>query len=362
MGRIAAAVLAVWIGAAAAAEKPAVSLVVPFDGAVTRFPTALLVYRTAPGFAPAVTVGGRLLPAPRADKEADGDIRHLRVPLDEGKNLLVWKGPEGDTLFKARIFYFPEHLRKEGPPGSRRYDFHEESREALCAGCHPLPAPGAGSGEAAGRACAPCHEEVSGAKALHKPAAEHECLRCHANAYEPGRFRVNLAEGALCESCHPGALARLLGEKKFVHGPAAAGQCLVCHDPHGASGAGVLRNRPTELCRQCHEERVRATTRSGVHTKPECTGCHTPHAADNPALVHTDENALCLTCHPDPTVALGGHPLAGHPVSGPRDPSRPGKPLRCSSCHEIHGGRDVTQLKILENEAAQHKFCSGCHP
>ena len=53
--------------------------------------------------------------------------------------------------------------------------------------------------------------------------------------------------------------------------------------------------------------------------------------------------------------------IAGHPVEAPVDPSKPGKPMGCRSCHEPHGMKDISKADIQNNEAAQRQFCRRCH-
>ena len=62
----------------------------------------------------------------------------------------------------------------------------------------------------------------------------------------------------------------------------------------------------------------------------------------------------CVDCHED--MADTPHPVPTHPISGVPDPSRPGKELTCSSCHDPHGS-DHSSLLYQEG----YGICKRCH-
>ena len=74
-----------------------------------------------------------------------------------------------------------------------------------------------------------------------------------------------------------------------------------------------------------------------------------------------------------PTIALsgdrqGGHPYAGHPVSGRADPLAGGE-MSCISCHLAHGGTLDHHLKMaasipedaLNQNTETKDMCRECH-
>jgi predicted CXXCH cytochrome family protein len=116
-----------------------------------------------------------------------------------------------------------------------------------------------------------------------------------------------------CMKCHGEIMA-----KTFKHGPVDAGYCNLCHDPHASPYNSWLRKSPWDLCTTCHAEKA-----SGVH------------------------------------VVAGFAAGSSHPTRLKPDPSRPGKRLSCSSCHEPHGAesRDLFVLDIK----TRNELCVICH-
>jgi predicted CXXCH cytochrome family protein len=91
-----------------------------------------------------------------------------------------------------------------------------------------------------------------------------------------------------------------------------------------------------------------------------CTACHDPHASANEKLLLRAPNALCLRCHPRITgehvfVAFDGRP---HPLEGKPDPSRPGKPLSCLSCHSPHASDGQ---RLFWRGITKQDVCNDCH-
>jgi len=116
-----------------------------------------------------------------------------------------------------------------------------------------------------------------------------------------------------CMKCHPGMLSG-----SFRHGPADAGFCNLCHDPHGSPSPAWLRKPSWDLCTTCHVEKT-----AGAH------------------------------------VVAGFVSGNTHPTKDRRDPSRPGKRLSCTSCHEPHsaGSRDLFQFEAK----TRYEICGVCH-
>ncbi|MDF1554674.1 MAG: cytochrome c3 family protein, partial [Deferrisomatales bacterium] len=115
------------------------------------------------------------------------------------------------------------------------------------------------------------------------------------------------------------------------------------------------------LCLLCHAETLALPIQSTLHGKVPCTKCHDPHGGHTPMLLAQKGNLFCATCHPDVAQMQSGHPIPGHPVEADVDPSHPGQPFTCLSCHRPHGINDVAKQKIQEDDAAQIRFCRKCH-
>jgi len=113
-----------------------------------------------------------------------------------------------------------------------------------------------------------------------------------------------------------------------------------------------------EVCNECHEDTVTTMqmTLHGEALDNDCEICH------GPGSMHLDEegeciismagrfgesvemlNEICLECHDD-------EPLQNWPDSIHKD-----NDVACADCHQIHGGRDVTDRQD------QAGICYHCH-
>jgi predicted CXXCH cytochrome family protein len=247
-------------------------------------------------------------------------------------------------------------------------------------------------------ACVLCHEDTSRGAVAHEPAAAGLCTTCHLFTGSGDQTRVALTAGTpddtapLCTGCHADIGEQLT--RATVHVPAATGACTGCHSPHGSDHAKLLVQDGTAGCLTCHD------LVAGDLAKPEdhapaawaCVLCHSPHRSPNAALLLEPVNTLCLECHRTRTPAPAGattlrlfgrdvpaaeqavvsgpvinvdpvrgvgHPVAGHPVSGPEDPAAPGRPFTCVSCHAAHGA-DAAHLKRFGG-GNPTEFCVKCH-
>jgi predicted CXXCH cytochrome family protein len=159
-----------------------------------------------------------------------------------------------------------------------------------------------------------------------------------------------------CLQCHKG-----LTEGKVVH-PAVQMGCGSCHTgvdasvvPHKFTGKLGLSVGTPDLCFQCHEKDT--FNKKIIHAPVEagmCLSCHTPHSGPYDSLLKVNDNALCLECHPKLPQS---HP--DHPVTGPSDPVRKGKPFGCISCHVPHSS---DWGKLFRYKAADSgSLCTYCH-
>jgi predicted CXXCH cytochrome family protein len=298
---------------------------------------------------------------------------------------------------------------------------HAPVAEGACLGCHyPHGSAEKASLRAApgsSKLCLPCHDAKAaaakgapgprfrvdlGRKNVHAAVSAGDCGDCHDaghGAALPRLLRKPPAE--LCRGCHEG-----VGKEKYPHSAVTVGDCAVCHDPH-ASDAPKLLARPTvrETCFLCHQDDL--TGRKVVHAPLEggceechaahgsafryglkaegkqvcyacheqvdakkrkhaelerhgCTGCHDPHGTANAFLFGKPVNELCGSCHP---AQLDGRHVtsivaAGHVLSGPKDPRRPGRPFTCASCHDPHGSEGPS---LLVHGNSQMQSCDWCH-
>jgi len=365
---LAAPLLALTLAGSAAAATSTLELLAPHDGAVLHAPEVLFVYTVPAGATVSLRMDGDVVPHSATQVPGnDRDLFHLRLPLTEGRHRVrLLNGADEAELAALSVTYVPPYsLRRPSAAGDTRYTFHTQAREATCAGCHNLPkafetvpdqplAP-------AGKVCGACHPQVEAAKYLHGPVAVYACFTCHAPEYTPSRFAGKSSQAAACGSCHADFLARVLGGKAFVHGPVAAGGCLVCHSPHGGATLALVREKPQDLCLLCHAETLPLPIERTLHGKVPCTKCHDPHGGPSPMLLAQKGKAFCASCHPDVAQLQNGHPMPGHPTEAQLDPSRPGQPLTCLSCHQPHGTNDISKQGILEDEDAQVRFCRKCH-
>jgi predicted CXXCH cytochrome family protein len=164
-------------------------------------------------------------------------------------------------------------------------------------------------------------------------AEEIDCLQCHKDLTE-GKV-VHPAVQMGCGSCHSGVNASVV--------------------PHKFTGKLGLSAGPPALCFQCHDKG--AFTKKIIHAPVEagmCLSCHTPHSGPFDSLLKVNGNALCRQCHPQLPQS---HP--DHPLSGPSDPARKGKPFGCISCHVPHSS---DWGKLFRYKAADFPgLCTYCH-
>jgi predicted CXXCH cytochrome family protein len=82
--------------------------------------------------------------------------------------------------------------------------------------------------------------------------------------------------------------------------------------------------------------------------------CHTPHSSDEMALLHNKPVKVCTQCHTDPNH--GDHISS---KKDPEDPTRPGTPFYCGSCHNPHSTNSPMLFKF--NAQSMSELCGNCH-
>lgn len=351
----------------ALALEPQVDVILPFDGAIVRSSSILVLFQTPAQFAPSMRQGEFRLKGGHVVGGNEKDLHHLPVNLKEGKNVLTFADPKTEkVLTTLTLFYVPPQSMKKVPGAkSKEFAFHKQQFERRCIECHPMPDETETTDEksmiAAAKVCTSCHPQVNGGSTIHEPTAKYDCFSCHKTNYKPARFSLRSSQAALCSDCHKNFFERLMGGQKFVHGPVATGVCDVCHNAHGGDGKALLQESAPDLCLRCHNDTVAQEVKDSLHAKVECTKCHSPHGSEFNELIRKALPNLCLGCHEDPTKKFDGHPIQGHPVSGPVDPSKPGRAFGCLSCHSVHGKADIAKMNIIEDQEGQRKFCQKCH-
>lgn len=238
----------------------------------------------------------------------------------------------------------------------------------------PHPRSPAGPQQAGGVSnadCAVCHEETvklferNPHAVLEKSSRfrlENSCESCHG----PGRAHVDeggdksrivtFREGAArtaydgrCLTCH-GKDRALSGYEAGRH----AGQglaCVECHNIHNSAvTTRLLKQASNDLCFDCHTREKSDFARPYHHRVPEnamrCTDCHQPHGGldrgARRASIGSEES--CFRCHRE--------------KQGPFVFEHAGLVIRdCGACHQPHGSNNPKML--LRSTVRQ--LCLECH-
>jgi len=247
------------------------------------------------------------------------------MPLNPGKNIIeiVYTDINDKKITKKVEIFFYSLLYKEAeePPGifGEKF-FHTRSNDEKCAKCHDMrslpeevvpPSPQESP-------CYSCHKVLTSRKKVHAPSGNWVCNYCHKDvgmSYQ--RFETPFPIAETCFSCHE-YRERVWMNKKYIHGPTSTGQCNICHNPHSSDYIFFLKKPIFDLCTSCHSEKA-----TGVHI-------------------------------------LAGFVFGkSHPVRGRPDPSRPGRELVCSSCHNPH----ASDYKFMFNHdyTGDRYLCQMCH-
>ena len=268
----------------------------------------------------------------------DNEFECFSIQLSVGNNMIhivaIREGRIVDEIF-INVFRRSdlESIYYKPPAGFKKESFHAGERKE-CAGCHTLvPA-------------------ASDRKPVSISAFPAEKLK---GSYDAA------AAVSTCYSCHKTLLSH-----PFVHAPAAVWSCLTCHKPQ--PGQGYTVSKPdTRACFSCHlDKKEKWYPKKYLHgpfNTGKCAICHDPHASENPFNLIKDTWDLCVSCHID--KGSGRHIVRNfsvgyyHPTRGKPDPSRPGRELSCSSCHNPHAS-DMSNL-IRINYSSLYELCKKCH-
>jgi predicted CXXCH cytochrome family protein len=111
-------------------------------------------------------------------------------------------------------------------------------------------------------------------ESVHEPArSESGCVACH---NREASFALLKPRTEICLTCHEDKTRQY----PYMHGPVAVGDCAECHDPHRSPLPHLLRMPVEKLCFLCHD-RTPAGAKPAPCTRPSddvrCTNCHNPH-------------------------------------------------------------------------------------
>lgn len=250
--------------------------------------------------------------------------------------------------------------------------------------------------------CLACHVHEEGVReptyAIRADRADYAgCIACH----DVERFKTkDHGNWNACVDCHafgqrdmksnrvtaqvlraqPGAVTFLMPP---VAHPGLAGkpiqQCADCHKaalPPAASRLGarfdhaqhVPKDASAESCAACHAQRIdRADSSTSIGLAASVRAGRVIGVAD----LLTFDPAACQACHPgiavDPELITRVQSRDvpefshAHHLEKATDPSRPGAPVQCATCHPFEAGKSATKPPQLVStlEAAQN--CTLCH-
>lgn len=179
--------------------------------------------------------------------------------------------------------------------------------------------------------------------------------------------RAGYAGQDVCVTCHEGFDDSI---NKTPHGfarnprtPSAALGCESCHgpgeahtqDPENVKPRSFLRVAAVEVndtCTTCHNRGDHTLWSGSQHEARNlsCVTCHSVHTPKSAKgqLKAKDQSSQCANCHRDKVNKLD---RSGHM------PVREGK-LECTSCHNVHGSRNV---RLLRAGFTINETCATCH-
>jgi predicted CXXCH cytochrome family protein len=175
------------------------------------------------------------------------------------------------------------------------------------------------------------------------------CLACHAgkeehNAFRRGEHWRNNVGCTTCHAAHPGpeTAKNRAASIEFVAPPNA--------EKPAFSIAKLLVTSEPQLCMQCHSETKHQFNQPFHHKVLEgtmrCSDCHNPHGGfeTKQARLAVGTDAACLKCHAD---KQGPFAYEHAPV----------KTDGCVACHTPHGSPNARLLKT----SAVSQLCLECH-
>lgn len=233
---------------------------------------------------------------------------------------------------------------------------------------------GSPNGYVGSETCGQCHADQ---RAFYLATAHRKTLEA---SFPPDRSG--------CEACHGGGRAHtelhLAAARLYKDGKAAEARALYADTSR--SQAARMRNfsamSPADssaVCLKCHEgaqgkNEERFNFRRSEHARHGvgCLDCHSSHAPKAAEfLVRNTQPNLCFTCHTDQKAAFAKPFHHKVPEGG----------MKCSDCHNQHGGFQAKQLRtglggdtacfrchtdkagpfVYEHAPIRTEGCQGCH-
>jgi len=174
------------------------------------------------------------------------------------------------------------------------------------------------------------------------------CLTCHAGKEEHNNFRrgEHWRNDIGCSDCHS---AHLVATEKNVPGSITRVTPANVEKP-GFASIHLLRRGEPQLCTACHSE-VKAAFNMPFHHKVlegamKCSDCHNPHGGFElkQTRLAVGADAACIKCHADKQ----GPFVYEH---------APLKTEGCVACHTPHGSANPRLLRF----SAINQLCLTCH-
>lgn len=174
------------------------------------------------------------------------------------------------------------------------------------------------------------------------------CLNCHAGREEHNNYRrgEHWRNDVGCNDCHishsPPVGANKAASNTFVAGANA--------EKPGFALPKMLRASEPQLCMQCHTETKHQFSKPFKHKVLEgamkCSDCHNAHGGfeSKQARLANGSDAACVKCHAD---KQGPFTYEHAPV----------KTEGCASCHTPHGSANPRLLRT----ASVAQLCLECH-
>jgi predicted CXXCH cytochrome family protein len=185
------------------------------------------------------------------------------------------------------------------------------------------------------------------------------CLRCHAGKEEHNNYKrgEHWRNDVACTDCHSPHFSTRLAAKLAgaPQGKADAPSSLMPVGPFPAHSNDLaplkmlVKNEP-QLCLSCHAEMKAQFTQPFHHRVLEgamkCSDCHNPHGGfeAKQARLNTGADAACMKCHADKQ----GPFVFEH---------APSKVEGCAICHTPHGASNSKMLK----RSNVNQLCLECH-
>jgi len=276
----------------------------------------------------------------------------------------------------------PGEEKKAQSVASTKYSPQDYVGSETCQACHAEQFSGFSKTAHAKLAKAGWKAEQQGCESCHGPGKAHvegggdkskirtfegespkqiseSCLRCHSGKEEHNNYKrgEHWRNDVACTDCHSPHRSASLGDKLAgaPQGKIDAPSSLIPVGPFSAHSNDLvplkmLVKKEPQLCMTCHNETKAQFTQPFHHRVLEgamkCSDCHNPHGGFElkQARLNTGADASCMKCHADKQ----GPFVYEH---------APLKTEGCTSCHTPHGSSNPKMLK--RNNVNQ--LCLECH-